>query len=123
HRWGPDPFPLPIRATREGPNLGKALPHDVQGPAANDLAVVNAFGDPELLYVLVQGDRGLAEQSPGTDVVVDQPADRPHIPGPRTSDRILHRPHTLARDGSRPGHPPTAFPLSLPAVPPPTRLP
>src|SRR5512132_484932 len=83
----------------------------MKSAAANDLAIVNAFGDPELLYILVQSDCGLGEQPPGTDVVTHQPADRPHVPGPRTSDRILHRPHTLARGGNRPSR------RRLPALP------
>src|SRR5215831_21337648 len=102
HQPVADAVSLAIRADRDRPDLGQVLPHDVKSPAANDLAVANALGDPELLYILVQGDGGLGQQPPGTDVVVYQPADRSHVPGPRASDHILHRPHTLTCDGHRP---------------------
>src|SRR5438034_2324242 len=40
--------------------------------------------------VLVQGDGRLGKQPAGIDIVVHQPADRPHVTGPRASDRIFH---------------------------------
>src|SRR5215472_16373629 len=104
HQPVADALSLAVRTYRDRPDLGQVLPHDMESPAPDDFAVGDVLRDPELLYVLVEGDGGLGEQPPGTDVAFHQRDDRPHVLGSRTSDRVFHCPHTLARvgNGSRP---------------------
>src|SRR5262249_60987767 len=44
-----------LRAHRHRPDLGQVFPHHVQRAAPQDLTVDGTFGNPELLYILVQG--------------------------------------------------------------------
>ena len=57
---------------REGADFGQVLPHDVQCAAADDLSVLVAFRDPELLDVLVKGHRRFVEQDAVAHVGVER---------------------------------------------------
>jgi hypothetical protein len=96
-----DPVPGAVSLVRlrhrDRADLGEILPHDVQRAAADDLAVRSgAARHPELLDVLVQRDRCLAQQAARGNVGVYQGADRPHVTGLRSPDHIFHRLATLA---------------------------
>ena len=92
----PDAMPLAIRADRDRPDLGEVFPQDVQRPAADDVPAGFLHGDPEFLDVLIQRDRGLAEQAAGAHVRVDQAADSRDVRGTRLPDRVSHGGSTIA---------------------------
>lgn len=58
----------------------------MQCAAADDTGVLVAFGDPELLDVLVKRDGRFVEQDAFGDVAVKEAADRRHIAGPGAAD-------------------------------------
>lgn len=58
----------------------------MEGTATDDLGVVVAFGDPELLDVLVKSHRRFVEQDAAADVRVKETAYGGNIAGPGPAD-------------------------------------
>ena len=64
HDRVPDSQAPAVFPDRDRPDLGQVLPHYVQRAAAARCRVSGKLGHAEFLYVLVEGDGGLAQQAP-----------------------------------------------------------
>ena len=71
------PWPREPRLDGDGADLGEVLPHDVDGAAADDLAV--QLGNNEVGHVLEQRDQLLAQQNALIDVALDEALDLANV--------------------------------------------
>src|SRR5690625_2799093 len=85
----------------KGTHLGKVLPHHMQGPEPEDLAVL-VFCHEELLDSLIVGDLVLIQQHPLTGKGLDHGTNDRYIWGPGWPDANLHSPHCTGLAGLGP---------------------